>query len=206
MKFAKLWDLLRYSERTTSKTPIRQKLAIWGKLSLRYQPSYAVTIPYNPSKICLGSADVLQKALFVSSCRLGSYLQSETKIAPDLRLIYIQKSQIKLASGTGNPGSSCTRPELVCYEAWWLSFLLYFDDDVIILNRDKGLSKEILASLQLHCPQTVGFLFCAFRRRKVVKRYLLRRSFAAKSVDCEVNCQQINDFVFSMTISKVSNI
>ena len=36
MKFAKLWDLLRYSERTTSKTPIRQKLAIRGKLSLRY--------------------------------------------------------------------------------------------------------------------------------------------------------------------------
>ena len=77
----------------------------------------------------------------------GKLLQSETKIAPDLRLIYIQKSQIKLASGTGNPGSSRTRPELVCYEAWWLSFLLYFDDDVIILNRDKGLSKEILASL-----------------------------------------------------------
>ena len=36
MKFTKLWDLLRYSERTTSKTPIRQKLAIRGKLSLRY--------------------------------------------------------------------------------------------------------------------------------------------------------------------------
>ena len=36
MKFAKLWDLLRYSERTTSKTPTRQKLAIRGKLSLRY--------------------------------------------------------------------------------------------------------------------------------------------------------------------------
>ena len=28
MKFVKLWDLLRYSERTTSKTPTRQKLAI----------------------------------------------------------------------------------------------------------------------------------------------------------------------------------
>ena len=36
MEFEKLWDLLRYSERTTSKTPTRQKLAIWGKLSLRY--------------------------------------------------------------------------------------------------------------------------------------------------------------------------
>ena len=36
MKFVKLWDLLSYSERTTSKTPTRQKLAIWGKLSLRY--------------------------------------------------------------------------------------------------------------------------------------------------------------------------
>ena len=36
MKFAKLWDLLRYSERTASKTPTRQKLAIRGKLSLRY--------------------------------------------------------------------------------------------------------------------------------------------------------------------------
>ena len=35
-KFVKLWDLLRYSERTTSKTPNRQKLAIRGKLSLRY--------------------------------------------------------------------------------------------------------------------------------------------------------------------------
>ena len=35
MKFVKLWDLLRYSERTTSKTPNRQKLAIWGTLSLR---------------------------------------------------------------------------------------------------------------------------------------------------------------------------
>ena len=35
MKFVKLWDLLRYSERTTSKTPTRQKLAIWGRLSLR---------------------------------------------------------------------------------------------------------------------------------------------------------------------------
>ena len=33
MKFVKLWDLLRYSERTTSKTPIRQKLAIRGKLA-----------------------------------------------------------------------------------------------------------------------------------------------------------------------------
>ena len=46
MKFVELWDLLRYSERTTSKTPNRQKLAIRGKLSLRYKPSYAVTIPY----------------------------------------------------------------------------------------------------------------------------------------------------------------
>ena len=31
MKFVKLWDLLRYSKRTTSKTPTRQKLAIWGR-------------------------------------------------------------------------------------------------------------------------------------------------------------------------------
>ena len=46
MKFVKLWDLLSYSERTTSKTPTRQKLAIWGKLSLRYQPSYAPMTPY----------------------------------------------------------------------------------------------------------------------------------------------------------------
>ena len=36
MKFVKLWDLLRYSERTTSKTLTRQKLAIRAKLSLRY--------------------------------------------------------------------------------------------------------------------------------------------------------------------------
>ena len=36
MKFVKLWDLLRYSERATSKTPTRHKLAIRGKLSLRY--------------------------------------------------------------------------------------------------------------------------------------------------------------------------
>ena len=36
MKFVKLWDLLRYSERTTFKTPTRQKLAIRAKLSLRY--------------------------------------------------------------------------------------------------------------------------------------------------------------------------
>ena len=36
VKFVKLWDLLRYSERTTSKTPTRQKLAIRAKLSLRY--------------------------------------------------------------------------------------------------------------------------------------------------------------------------
>ena len=33
--------------------------------------------------------------------------------------IYIQQSQKKLASGTGNPGLSRTRPELVCCEAWW---------------------------------------------------------------------------------------
>ena len=46
MKFVKLRDLLRYSERTTSKTPTRQKLAIRGQLFLRYYPSYAVTIPY----------------------------------------------------------------------------------------------------------------------------------------------------------------
>ena len=32
----------------------------------------------------------------------------------------IQKSQMKLASGTGNPDWSCTQPELVCCEAWWL--------------------------------------------------------------------------------------
>ena len=30
--------------------------------------------------------------------------------------LYIQKSQIRLASGTGNPGWSRTRPELVCCE------------------------------------------------------------------------------------------
>ena len=30
MKSVKLWDLLRYSERTTSKTPTRQKVAIWA--------------------------------------------------------------------------------------------------------------------------------------------------------------------------------
>ena len=30
MKFVKLWDLLRYSERTTSKTPTCQKLATGG--------------------------------------------------------------------------------------------------------------------------------------------------------------------------------
>ena len=36
MKFVKLWDLLRYSERTTPKTPTRQKLAIRAKLSPRY--------------------------------------------------------------------------------------------------------------------------------------------------------------------------
>ena len=34
--------------------------------------------------------------------------------------IHIQKSQMRLASGTGNPGSSRTWPELVCCEAWWL--------------------------------------------------------------------------------------
>ena len=33
---------------------------------------------------------------------------------------YIQKYQMKLASGTGNPGWSHTWPELVCCEAWWL--------------------------------------------------------------------------------------
>ena len=32
MKFVKLWDLLRYSERTTSKTPTRQKLAILSEI------------------------------------------------------------------------------------------------------------------------------------------------------------------------------
>ena len=36
IKFVKLWDLSRYSERTTSKTPTCQKLAFRGKLSLRY--------------------------------------------------------------------------------------------------------------------------------------------------------------------------
>ena len=35
-EIVKLWDLLRHSERKTSKTPTRQKLAIWGRLSLRY--------------------------------------------------------------------------------------------------------------------------------------------------------------------------
>ena len=36
IKFAKLWDLSRYSERRTSKMPTYQKLAFWGKLSLKY--------------------------------------------------------------------------------------------------------------------------------------------------------------------------
>ena len=35
-KFVKLWDLSRYSERTTFKTPTRQKLAIRDKFSLRH--------------------------------------------------------------------------------------------------------------------------------------------------------------------------
>ena len=34
--------------------------------------------------------------------------------------IYILKSQMRLASGTGNRGWSRTRPELVCFQAWWL--------------------------------------------------------------------------------------
>ena len=36
IKIVKLWDLSGYSERTTSKTPNCQKLALWRKLSLRY--------------------------------------------------------------------------------------------------------------------------------------------------------------------------
>ena len=36
IKFVKLWDLSRYSERTVSKTSTCQKLAFRGKLSLRY--------------------------------------------------------------------------------------------------------------------------------------------------------------------------
>ena len=51
IKFVKLWDLSRYSERTTSKMPTCQKLAyLWGKLFLRFYPSYALM---TPSK-CLG--------------------------------------------------------------------------------------------------------------------------------------------------------
>ena len=34
--------------------------------------------------------------------------------------IYILKSQMRVASGTGNPGWSRTRPELVCFQAWCL--------------------------------------------------------------------------------------
>ena len=34
--------------------------------------------------------------------------------------IYIQKSQMRLASGTGHPGWSRTRLKLVCCKAWWL--------------------------------------------------------------------------------------
>ena len=45
-KFVKLWDLSRYSEKTTSKTPTCQKLEFRGKLSLRYQPSYALMTPH----------------------------------------------------------------------------------------------------------------------------------------------------------------
>ena len=36
----------------------------------------------------------------------------------------IQKSHMKLPSGTGNPGWSCTQPELVCCEAWWLHSII----------------------------------------------------------------------------------
>ena len=56
MKFVKLWDLLRYSERTTSKTPTRQKLAIRGKLSSK---SYLVPNIINRAKfrrICVESS------------------------------------------------------------------------------------------------------------------------------------------------------
>ena len=57
-KFVKLWDLSRYSQRTTSKTPTCQKLTLWGKLSLRYYPSYALMIPYKSFQIWLGSKQV----------------------------------------------------------------------------------------------------------------------------------------------------
>ena len=51
IKFVKLWDLSRYSESTTSKMSTCQKLAhLWGKLFLRYYPSYTLM---TPSK-CLG--------------------------------------------------------------------------------------------------------------------------------------------------------
>ena len=51
IKFVKLWDFSRYSESTTSKMSTCQKLAhLWGKLFLRYYPSYTLM---TPSK-CLG--------------------------------------------------------------------------------------------------------------------------------------------------------
>ena len=56
MKFVKLWDLLWYSERTTSKTPTRQKLAIRGRLSSK---SYLVPNLVNRTKfrrICVESS------------------------------------------------------------------------------------------------------------------------------------------------------
>ena len=72
MKFVKLWDLLRYSERTTSKTPTRQKLAIRGRLSLRYQPSYPPMTPYrNPSKFYL-VPDLMNRAIFRRICMESS--------------------------------------------------------------------------------------------------------------------------------------
>ena len=35
-----------YSERTTFKRPAGHKPTLWGKLFLRYQPSYALVTPY----------------------------------------------------------------------------------------------------------------------------------------------------------------
>ena len=35
-EICEIMGLLRYPEKTTSKTPTCQKLAIWGRLSLRY--------------------------------------------------------------------------------------------------------------------------------------------------------------------------
>ena len=43
-------DLLRYSERTTSKTPTRQKLAIWGKLTHHYEDPVRLKAQFSTSR------------------------------------------------------------------------------------------------------------------------------------------------------------